>query len=71
LVKFIANASLSNSEWELRWNDASVQEDKKKLIASNKFVKHFHDGVLNVDIQNIYFFLNFKVLFSGPEYEYI
>jgi hypothetical protein len=56
LVKIVANASLSNREWKLRWNDAPVQEDKKQLIASNKFVKHFHDGVLNVNIQNFYFF---------------
>ena len=53
LVKIVANASLSNREWKLRWNDAPVQEDKKKLIASNKLVKHFHDGVLNVNIQNV------------------
>ena len=69
LVKFVANASLSNREWKLRWNDAPVQEDKKKLIASNKFVKHFHDGVLNVNIP-IFIFLNFKVLCSVPEYDY-
>ena len=53
LVKIVANASLSNREWKLKWNDAPVQEDKQN---SNKLVKHFHDGVLNVNIQNFYFF---------------
>ena len=56
LVKIVANASLRNREWKLIWNDAPVQEDNKKIIAPNKLVKHFHGGVLNVNIQNLIFF---------------
>jgi hypothetical protein len=42
---------VSNRDWTLRWNDSLTSSRRQeKLIASNMFVKHFHEGVLNVYI---------------------
>jgi hypothetical protein len=70
LVKIVANASLSNREWKLRWNGAPVQEDKKKNSSRQINLQNISMMVSLMLIFKIFIFLNFKVLCSVPEYDY-